>query len=98
MITFDDWNDVVIEVCRYRVYSETEKAGQCMWGRGKIKGCDYNDCPAIRRYVLRDSPDGKGGSLWDDVKEKKAAKLKRLQDLLMAELSKGCDGVGNQML
>ena len=49
MITFDDWNDVVIEVCRYRVYSETEKVGQCMWGRGKIKGCDYNDCPAIRR-------------------------------------------------
>jgi len=47
--------------------------------------------------ILRDFPDGKGGSLWDDVMGKKEAKLKRLQDRLMDELSEGCEDIANQI-
>ncbi|OPZ42085.1 MAG: hypothetical protein BWY95_02443 [Bacteroidetes bacterium ADurb.BinA104] len=47
--------------------------------------------------VLKDFPDGKGGSLWDDVMGKKEAKLKRLYDRLMDELSEGCDDIANQI-
>ena len=39
-------------------------------------------CLEQLEVTLKDSPDGKGGNLWDNVLEKKERKLNRLRDRL----------------
>ena len=44
-------------------------------------------CLEQLEIMLKDYPDGKGKTLWDDVMEKKETKLNRLHDRLMESLT-----------